>query len=154
MPASDRIAWAEPAKVQADVRAARDQADVVVVLLHAGIEYSARPSSSQLAVAHAAIDAGADLVVGHHPHVTQTVERYDSPGSKDGRQGLIVYSLGNAVFDIPRQAAMQGDLLRVYVTRDGLQRAELWPFWIEDAIRPRLLAGDDGYPRFSIIFDK
>jgi poly-gamma-glutamate synthesis protein (capsule biosynthesis protein) len=114
-----------------------------------------------VAVAHAAIDAGADLVVGHHPHVTQTVERYDSPrrspsgeGSKDGRHGLIVYSLGNAVFDIPRQAAMQGDLLRVYVTRDGLQRAELWPFWIEDSIRPRLLAGDNGKPRFSIIYDK
>jgi len=154
MPASDKIAWAEPARVQADVRAAREQADVVVVLLHAGIEYAAEPSSSQLAAAHAAIDAGADLVVGHHPHVTQTVERYDGPGSEDGRHGLIVYSLGNAVFDIPRQVAMQGDLLRVCVTRDGLLRAELWPFWIEDAIRPRLLAGDEGNPRFSIIYDE
>jgi len=154
MPASDQIAWAEPARVQAEVRAARDQADVVIVLLHAGVEYAAKPSPNQVAVAHAAIDAGADLVVGHHPHVTQTVERYDSPGSEDGRHGLIVYSLGNAVFDIPRQAAMRGDLLCVHVTRDGLQRAELWPFWIEDAIRPRLLAGDDGNPRFSIIYDR
>lgn len=67
---------------------------------------------------------------------------------------MIVYSLGNAMFDIPRQAAMQGDLLRVYVTRDGLLRAELWPFWIEDAIRPRLLADDDGNPRFSVIYGK
>jgi poly-gamma-glutamate synthesis protein (capsule biosynthesis protein) len=161
MPASDKIAWAEPASVQADVRVARDQADVVIVLLHAGVEYAAEPSPNQVAVAHAAIDAGADLVVGHHPHVTQTVERYDgsrrSPSgdqSVDDRHRLIVYSLGNAMFDIPRQAAMQGDLLRVYVTRGGLQRAELWPFWIEDAIRPRLLAGDDGNPRFSIIYDK
>jgi len=154
MPASDQIAWAEPARIQADVRAARDQADIVIVLLHAGVEYAAKPSPNQVTVAHAAIDAGADLVVGHHPHVTQTVERYDSPASKDGRHGLIVYSLGNAVFDIPRQAAMQGDLLRVYVTRDGLQRAELWPFWIEDSIRPRLLAGDNGNPRFSIIYDR
>ncbi|MBN1138540.1 MAG: CapA family protein [Anaerolineae bacterium] len=154
MPASDKIAWAEPARVQADVRAAREQADVVVVLLHAGVEYAATPSPNQVATARAAIDAGADLVVGHHPHVTQTVEHYDSRKGKEGRDGLIVYSLGNAVFDIPRQAAMRGDLLRVYVTRDGLQRAELWPFWIEDAIRPRLLAGDDGNPRFSIIYDK
>ena len=154
MPASDQIAWAEPVRVQADVRAVRDQADVVVVILHAGVEYAATPSPNQVAVAHAAIDAGADLVVGHHPHVTQTVERYDSPESQTGRHGLIVYSLGNAMFDIPRQAAMQGDLLRVYVTRDGLQRAELWPFWIEDAIRPRFLAGDDGNPRFSIIYDE
>ena len=154
MPASDKIAWAESARVQADVRAAREQADVVIVLLHAGIEYAAKPSAGQVTVAHAAIDAGADLVVGHHPHVTQTVERYGNPRGKDGRDGLIVYSLGNAVFDIPRQAAMRGDLLRVHVTRDGLQRAELWPFWIEDAIRPRLLAGEDGSPRFSIIYDR
>jgi poly-gamma-glutamate capsule biosynthesis protein CapA/YwtB (metallophosphatase superfamily) len=156
MPTSDKIAWAEPARVQADVQAVRDQADVVIVLLHAGIEYAAKPSSGQVAVAHAAIDAGADLVVGHHPHVTQTVELYNPKGAAEGngRQGLIVYSLGNAVFDIPRQTAMQGDLLRVYVTRDGLQQAELWPFWIEDAIRPRLLADDDGSPLFSIIYDK
>jgi poly-gamma-glutamate synthesis protein (capsule biosynthesis protein) len=156
MPASDKIAWAEPARVQADVRAARDQADVVIVLLHAGIEYAAQPSPNQVAVAHAAIDAGADLVVGHHPHVTQTVERYSSQSAAEesDRDSLIVYSLGDALFDIPRQAAMQGDLLRVYVTRDGLRRAELWPFWIEDAIRPRFLADDDGNPRFSIIYGK
>lgn len=154
MPSSDRIAWAEPARVQADVRAARGQADVIVVILHAGVEYAGTPSANQVAVARAAIDAGADLVVGHHPHVTQTVERYDGPESEGGRHGLIVYSLGNAMFDIPRQAAMQGDLLRVYVTRDGLLRAELWPFWIEDAIRPRLLADDDGNPRFSVIYGK
>jgi poly-gamma-glutamate synthesis protein (capsule biosynthesis protein) len=145
VPATDRLAWAEPERVQADIRAVRDQADVVVVVLHAGTEYARRPSTDQVAVAHAAIDAGADLVVGHHPHVTQTVERY-------GR-GLIVYSLGDALFDIPRQAAMQGDLLRVHVTRAGLSQAELWPFWIEAAIRPRLLAapGDAGRPRFSIV---
>jgi len=146
VPATDRIAWAEPERVQADIRAVRDQVDVVVVLLHAGTEYARTPSADQVAVARAAIDAGADLVVGHHPHVTQTVERY-------GR-GLIVYSLGDALFDIPRQAAMQGDLLRVHVTRAGLSQAELWPFWIEGEIRPRLLAAPDdaGRPRFSIVY--
>jgi poly-gamma-glutamate synthesis protein (capsule biosynthesis protein) len=144
VPATDRLAWAEPAAVQADVRAVRDQADVIVVLLHAGAEYAATPSPDQVAVAHAAIDAGADLVVGHHPHVTQTVERYGN--------GLIVYSLGDALFDIPRRAAMQGDLLRVHVTQEGLAQAELWPFWIEDAIRPRLLDDGRGQARFEIIY--
>jgi poly-gamma-glutamate synthesis protein (capsule biosynthesis protein) len=144
VPATDRIAWARPAAVQADVRAVRDQVDVVVVLLHAGVEYAPQPSSDQVAVAHAAVDAGADLVVGHHPHVTQTVERY--------RGGLIVYSLGDALFDIPRPAAMQGDLLRVHVTQAGLVQAELWPFWIEDAIRPRLLDDGQGKPRLEIIY--
>jgi poly-gamma-glutamate synthesis protein (capsule biosynthesis protein) len=94
-------------------------------------------------VAHAAIDAGADLVVGHHPHVAQTVERY-------GR-GLIVYSLGNTLFDIPRPATMRGHLLRVHATQAGLVRAELWPFWIEDAIRPRLLDDGQGAPRIEVV---
>jgi poly-gamma-glutamate synthesis protein (capsule biosynthesis protein) len=97
-----------------------------------------------VAVAHAAVDAGAGLVVGHHPHVTQTVERYGD--------GLIVYSLGDALFDIPRRAAMRGDLLRVHVTTDGLVRAELWPFWIEDAIRPRLLEDGAGKAQFRTIY--
>lgn len=144
IPPTDRLAWAVPEEVQAAVRAARDQADVVVVVLHAGTEYAAAPSPDQVAVAHAAIDAGADLVVGHHPHVTQTVERY--------RDGLIVYSLGDALFDIPRQAAMLGHLLRVHVAREGLVRAELWPFWIDDAIRPRLLDDGQGNPSVRVIY--
>lgn len=144
VPVTDHLAWARPEAVQADVQAAGEQADVVIVLLHAGTEYAVEPSADQVAVAHAAIGAGADLVVGHHPHVTQTVERYG--------QGLIVYSLGDAVFDIPRPAAMQGHLLRVHVTRQGLARAELWPFWIEDAIRPRLLDNGDGAPRFEVVY--
>jgi poly-gamma-glutamate capsule biosynthesis protein CapA/YwtB (metallophosphatase superfamily)/outer membrane protein assembly factor BamB len=144
VPLTDRIAWADTAQVQADVRSVRAQADFVVVLLHAGTEYAAEPSRDQVAVAHAAVDAGADLVVGHHPHVTQTVERYG--------QGLIVYSLGDALFDIPRRAAMQGDLLRVQVTRQGLAQAELWPFWIDDAIRPRLLDDGHGDTRVEIIY--
>ncbi len=144
VPATDRLAWAYPETVQADVRAVRDQADFVVVILHAGTEYAGEPSRDQVQVAHAAVDAGADLVVGHHPHVTQTVEQY-------GR-GLIVYSLGDALFDIPRQAAMRGHLLRVRITVDGLAQAELWPFWIEDGVRPRLLADGHGQARVTVIY--
>ena len=144
VPATDRVAWAEPDAVQAGVRAARDQADIVVVLLHAGTEYEDAPSPGQVAVARAAIDAGADLVVGHHPHVTQTVEQY--------KQGLIVYSLGDALFDIPRPAAMRGHLLRVNVTEEGVVGADLWPFWIEGAFRPRHLDNGDGTPSVTIIY--
>jgi poly-gamma-glutamate synthesis protein (capsule biosynthesis protein) len=144
VPATARLAWAEPDAIRADVQAAAQRAGVVVVLLHAGTEYAAAPSPDQVAAAHAAIDAGADLVVGHHPHVTQTVERYGP--------GLIVYSLGDAIFDIPRPAAMRGHLLRVGVTGQGLAWAELWPFWIEDAVRPRLLDDGQGAPRFQTIY--
>jgi poly-gamma-glutamate capsule biosynthesis protein CapA/YwtB (metallophosphatase superfamily)/outer membrane protein assembly factor BamB len=150
VPATDRLAWAEIAVVQRDVAtlkevdAAGDPVDVVIVLLHAGTEYAAEPSPDQVAVARAAVDAGADLVVGHHPHVTQTIERYGD--------GLIVYGLGDALFDIPRKAAMQGDLLRVHITPEGLTRAELWPFWISEAIQPRFLADEGDDPIVETIY--
>jgi poly-gamma-glutamate synthesis protein (capsule biosynthesis protein) len=144
VPVSNRIAWGDPVVVAQQVRAVRDKADVVIVVLHAGKEYARTPSTSQVTVAHAAVDAGADLVVGHHPHVTQTVERYGG--------ALIVYSLGNALFDIPLQAAMQGDLLRVLVTQDGLGQAELWPFWIDGEVQPRLLDDGHGMPKVRVIY--
>ncbi len=144
VPATEGIAWAEPPAVQADVRAVRSQADIVVVVLHAGVEYAAEPSADQVAVAHAAVEAGADLVVGHHPHVVQTVEQY--------KGSLIVYSLGDALFDIPRPAAMRGHLLRVHVTPAGMTRAELWPFWIQDAVRPQLLDDGQGNPRYQVVY--
>ena len=61
------------------------------VLMHAGNEYAPKPGSRQREFARAAIDAGAKLVVGHHPHVAQEAERY--------RGGAIFYSLGNFIFD-------------------------------------------------------
>ncbi len=76
----------------AAITAAGARADYVVVMLHAGYEYQAVPSQRQRSLAHLAIDAGADLVIGAHPHVLQPWERY--------RGGLILYSLGNFVFDL------------------------------------------------------
>jgi hypothetical protein len=55
-------------------------------------------------------------------------------------------------FDIPRPAAMRGHLLRVQATQQGIARAELWPFWIEDAIRPRLLDDGQGGARVRVIY--
>ncbi len=68
-----------------------ERCDVVIVSMHSGIEYKPRPSQKQIDFAHAAIDAGATLVIGHHPHVVQPREMYR------GRE--IYYSLGNFVFD-------------------------------------------------------
>src|SRR4029434_4851617 len=84
------VAWARQARIAADVAEARRAADVVIVLLHSGSEGDSSPNGIQRAAAHTAIDAGATLVVGAHPHVLQGVERY-------GR-GVIAYSLGNIVF--------------------------------------------------------
>lgn len=66
-------------------------ADIVIASFHWGTEYETTHDSEQERLAHAAIDAGARIVVGHHPHVVQDIERY--------KDGLIIYSLGNFVFD-------------------------------------------------------
>ena len=67
-----------------------DGAELIIVQVHWGIEGDNYPDGSQTSLAHAAIDAGADLVIGHHPHVLQGLERYK------GR--MIAYSLGNFCF--------------------------------------------------------
>ena len=85
------VAWAETDVISKDVTAAKTVADVVVVLLHAGIEGQGQVAPIQRTLAHAAVDAGAALVIGSHSHTLQPVERYKS--------GIIAYSLGNFVFD-------------------------------------------------------
>jgi poly-gamma-glutamate capsule biosynthesis protein CapA/YwtB (metallophosphatase superfamily) len=85
------VAMAEVEAVQRDVKAARPKVDILVVSMHAGKEYTFHHNSRQELIAHAAVDAGADMVIGHHPHVVQDSETYK------GRP--IFYSLGNFVFD-------------------------------------------------------
>ena len=89
-----------------DVASLRQRADVVIVSMHNGIEYMPHPSAKQIEFAHTAIDAGATLVIGHHPHVIQPEEMY--------RSGRIFYSLGNFVFDqYQREATQHGELVEI-----------------------------------------
>ena len=85
------VAPYEAALVVEDVRRAREQADVVVVAMNWGVEYVADPTAFQREAARAAIEAGAALVVGNHPHWVQAVEDIDG--------GFVAYALGNFVFD-------------------------------------------------------
>ena len=94
-PDSFGVALATVDAIDADVRAAEARADIVIVALHSGIEYTDAPQPNQQQLARAAIDAGAALVLGHHPHTLQGVERYGG--------GLIIYSLGNFVFDLDNE---------------------------------------------------
>lgn len=70
---------------------AKSLVDYLVVSIHWGEEYKTVHNAHQEAIAHKVIDAGADLLAGHHPHVAQDIEEY--------KNGLIIYSLGNYVFD-------------------------------------------------------
>jgi poly-gamma-glutamate synthesis protein (capsule biosynthesis protein) len=101
------VAWLDPAQALADIRFARALADLVIVCPHWGVEYALKPTSEQEALAHQMIDAGADIIVGSHPHVVQPLENY--------HDHWIAYSLGNFIFDQENPATHRGLMLRVSV---------------------------------------
>lgn len=118
-----------------DVRAARLTHDCVVVSLHWGDEFVDRPSPSEIELAHAIMDAGADLLIGHHPHVLRGCERY-------GR-GWIVYSLGNFLGDMIWSDRMRDSAIaECRLTPDGVASFRLLPARIRDDYRPMPLEGD------------
>lgn len=116
------------------VREAKQEADFVVVSVHSGREYEAYHSQRQEEFSRAAIDAGAELVLGHHPHVVQDAEIYKGK--------LIFYSLGNFVFDqMWSEETKQSLGVKILFTSEGAYQARLYPFIIEDYSQPR--AADD-----------
>lgn len=110
------IAWSEDEQVRYDIAMARKEhrADLVIPFMHWGLEHEPRSSPRQRALARLMIDAGADAVVGGHPHVTQEFEQYKGKP--------IIYSLGNFVFDgFSDVQNNTGWLLRMEVDREGVQ---------------------------------
>ncbi len=119
----------DPKTLPADIAAARALAQVVIVSMHAGEEFAAEPNATQRAFARAAIDDGADLVIGHHPHVVQPIETYWGKP--------IVYSLGNFVFDqVHVPAAMKGLAAEIKISEDG----------VEDVLTREVVITPDGQP--------
>ena len=111
------LAWADPERIAGDVVAAKEQgADLVVVMIHSGFEQAQSPNIWQIAAAEAAIDAGASLVLGAHPHVLQGARRY--------KKGFIAYSLGNFVFD---GTDIVSAILKVTLDREGVKAIEWTP---------------------------
>lgn len=109
----DRVATMDLDQMVEDVKKLQERCDVVIVSMHAGTEYLPKPNAQQHEFAHAAIDAGASVVVGHHPHVTQPVEDYG--------KGVIFYSLGNLAFDqFQRKETQQGWIADVRFIRNRL----------------------------------
>ncbi|MHB8994999.1 MAG: CapA family protein [Armatimonadota bacterium] len=102
-----------------DLARARQVADVIIVSYHWGLERHSTPTTFQRQLAHQTVDYGADLIVGHHPHVPQGVEIYH------GRP--IVYSLGNFVFPTRHRGLEQQIMLEMVMRRCGWESLVVWP---------------------------
>lgn len=125
-------------QVREDIARAKGSADYVVVSFHWGSEGADTPKPYQIRAAHAAIDAGADVVLGHHPHVLQGIERY--------RQGVIFYSLGNFAFGSRSSTAAQSVIARITLD-NGVREVELVPLNVKNSevrFQPRPLTGRKG----------
>lgn len=111
----------ELAAMRDDVRTLRTQADLVILSCHWGVSSKDEPVDYQKEIAHAAIDAGADMVFGHHPHVVQGAEIY--------RGKPVFYSLGNFVFDwvVMMNRNLDGISLRCTLSGKAISRIELLP---------------------------
>jgi poly-gamma-glutamate capsule biosynthesis protein CapA/YwtB (metallophosphatase superfamily) len=121
-----------------DIARAKASADYVVVSFHWGSEGATSPSPYQTAAARAAVDAGADVVLGHHPHVLQGIERY--------KKGVILYSLGNFAFGSLSRSASRSVIARI-VLDGGVKGVELVPLNVRNCevrFQPRPLKGKEG----------
>lgn len=116
----------DPETLAQDVAAARAQADIVIVILHAGVRYWRPPHELQVALAQSAAKAGADLVIGHHAHIWQPVQMIGSVP--------VIYGIGNFAFGSGNRNADEGLLLRAIVQTDTkrLARVELFPTYIKN----------------------
>jgi len=124
------VAWAEAPQIVLDIeRARRAGAQVVLPFFHWGWENEPAPCARQRELARQVIDAGADAVIGAHPHVTQGAEVY--------RGKPIIYSLGNFVFDLlDRPDNRRGWVLRLTVDRHGVVRFSTAAVDIDDEGTP------------------
>ena len=114
---------------------ARQTNDLVICSVHWGVEFVRHPAASEELLSRQLIDAGADLVIGHHPHVARRVDRY--------RHGLIVYSLGNFVFDqVWNPSLRTGLVVRVRLSRTGVVDYETDWVWIGDDYQPAPMQGE------------
>ena len=122
--------------VRRDIAAARRQADIVLVSFHWGQEGKTALRDYQVQLGHAAIDAGAAAVIGHHPHILQAVEHY--------KDGVILYSLGNFTFGSYSKDAKVSAVAELILDGDRVQTLRLHPINVDNfevAFQPQVLKG-------------
>jgi poly-gamma-glutamate synthesis protein (capsule biosynthesis protein) len=127
------IAYADIDQIRQDIQTLKQRANIIVVAMHWGTEYTSTPNTFQVELAHKIIDAGADLIIGNHPHWVQGVEEYNGK--------FIAYSHGNLVFDqMWSQETREGVVGRYTFTNNKLTNVQFIPVIIENYSQPRFAA--------------
>jgi len=114
------------------IREEKAKVDILVVSFHWGLEYAQEPSSGQVRLAHQAVEAGANLILGHHSHVIQRTE--------DFQEAKIIYSLGNFVFDQPWSEQTKKGLVGIFSFQDKkLIKSEFKEVYIQNLCQPKFI---------------
>lgn len=109
---SPGVVYRNPAYVIEDIRRAKaNGSDLVIINFHWGVERSTCPTKGDQSLAHLAIDSGADIIIGHHPHVIQPVEIY--------KKKIIAYSLENFIFGGNSNGPKEGMLIKVKISPEN-----------------------------------
>ncbi len=138
-------AWIEPESVYSEIKKAKAQADFVIASFHWGIEYTVHPNSRQQEIARRAVEAGAGLIVGHHPHVVQGIGFVG--------QAYVNYSIGDFVYSQPtRPATGEGIILRAVIDGAGLKQVQMIPIYIDRA-QPYVISPVEAKLMMARIFD-
>ncbi len=117
-----------------NISIANRETDFLICFFHWGTEYTLQPNNRQTRLAHLAVDYGADLVLGCHPHIAQKIEIYNGVP--------VIYSLGNCVFGTNNPQAKHGLLIEAMVVGGLLDRVDLYPLFTcnpEVYFQPRIL---------------
>lgn len=109
------ILTSDEATIERKIKAAKAQCDVVLVNVHWGSEYTTTPAQEQRNLAKKMADWGANVIIGHHPHVLQPVEWIETDG---GARTLVAYSLGNFISQQNTAARVIGGMLHYDITKD------------------------------------
>lgn len=159
--------------LKSSIQNIKSTCDFIIATMHAGTEYTTKPNQAQIDFAHSAIDFGADMVIGHHPHWVQEIEKYcpsfpSSPGEEKMPEGqmrlncqnpkYIFYSLGNFIFDqMWSQETREGLVLKIQISKNKnqselqgpknpsiLKNIELIPIIIDNYSTPRKASEEEG----------
>lgn len=122
-------------RICSDIESIRDKVDLIILSLHWGEEFIRRPSGEQVRLGRKLIDRGAHIILGHHPHILQGVERY--------RGRVIAYSLGDFVFDLWDEHLRKTMILRLQVQDVDNVAFDYIPAVINQKWQPVLAEGDE-----------